>query len=333
MFYQMKITKLSLLFLLCEFAVSFCVSAQYNGIKNYQKVTAWGSCNGRDVAVIRSYKSDEKTYFIVVGFDDLKTYLVSSDSISVSSSSWEYLLEKYKETPYVKALNFSKNDSMLLQDVGIKHGNPNDNGILLTIDLCPSHRVLDRNIFISIGEAFQSYGKPQPMGLSITGKFLKSHLDDIRWLKNLENSGLISIVWINHTYNHHYNPSLPVKENFLLEPNTHLDEEILRLEKELLGNEILGSVFFRFPGLVSDRSLIDSVVSYGLIPIGSDAWLAKDQPVKNGDIVLIHGNGNEPIGVKKFLNLLHAKNRDVLQHHWLLYDLRENIQQEFEEKN
>jgi len=41
-------------------------------------------------------------------------------------------------------------------------------------------------------------------------------------------------------------------------------------------------VFFRCPGLVSDRSIIERLLSYGLIAVGSDAWLAKGQQARNG---------------------------------------------------
>ena len=76
---------------------------------------------------------------------------------------------------------------------------------------------------------------------------------------------------------------------------------------------------------------MDSVISYGLIPIGSDAWLAKGQPVHKGSIVLIHGNGNEPVGIKDFIRLLQTEKSSVMKKEWLLYDLRESIEDEFQE--
>jgi hypothetical protein len=76
---------------------------------------------------------------------------------------------------------------------------------------------------------------------------------------------------------------------------------------------------------------MDNVIEYGLIPIGSDAWLAKGQPIHSGSIVLIHGNGNEPIGIKDFIRLLQTEKLSVMKKEWLLYDLRESIQNEFQE--
>ena len=119
-------------------------------------------------------------------------------------------------------------------------------------------------------------------------------------------------------------------ENFLLSPGTNLDTEVLENEKLMLKNGLTPSVFFRFPGLVSDKSIVRKIEEYGLIPIGSDAWLAKGQQANAGSIVLIHGNGNEEIGVKDFIQLLKTKQSDVKNKQWLLFDLRQGLEKEFE---
>ncbi len=100
-------------------------------------------------------------------------------------------------------------------------------------------------------------------------------------------------------------------------------------EELLLENGVVPSVFLRFPGIVSDRAVADQVHDGGRIPIGSDAWLAKGQhPQASGSIVLIHANGNEPLGVDDFLRLL-TKEKDSLQRgQWRLLDLREKSAQE-----
>jgi hypothetical protein len=107
----------------------------------------------------------------------------------------------------------------------------------------------------------------------------------------------------------------------LLEKGTDIRSEVLLLEKELIRHKIVPTIFFRFPGLISSPALVDSVLSYGLIPIGSDAWLGKNQKPKNGSIVLIHGNGNEPVGVDRFIRLL--KEKKTSARGWKLLDLRE----------
>lgn len=123
---------------------------------------------------------------------------------------------------------------------------------------------------------------------------------------------------------------MPLAENFLLAPGTNLEIEVLENEKLMLKNGLTPSVFFRFPGLVSDKSIVDKITAYGLIPIGSDAWLAKGQQPNAGSIVLIHGNGNEEIGVKDFIQLLKTKEADVKSKQWLLFDLRQGLEKEFD---
>lgn len=114
---------------------------------------------------------------------------------------------------------------------------------------------------------------------------------------------------------------------------TDMNYEILETEKAMLKNGLLPSVFFRFPGLVSDQQLVYKLTDYGLIPIGTDAWLAKGQQPQAGSIVLIHGNGNEPTGVNDFIKLLQSEAGSIAKKQWLLYDLRESVEEEFEGSN
>ena len=93
----------------------------------------------------------------------------------------------------------------------------------------------------------------------------------------------------------------------------------------MLERKLLPSVFFRFPGLVSDQAIFDKILALGLIPVGTDAWLAKGQWPTEGSIVLIHANGNEPLGVKDFIKLLKTEQSSVLSKHWELFDLRNSL--------
>jgi hypothetical protein len=170
---------------------------------------------------------------------------------------------------------------------------------------------------------------PAPVALSITGIWMLQHPQDLEWLKQMQANHEIYITWINHSYNHRVSAKLPLKENFLLEPGTDINYEVLETEKAMLRNGLLPSVFFRFPGLVSDQQLVFKITDFGLIPIGSDAWLAKGQKPQAGSIVLIHGNGNEPVGVDDFIKLLRSKTNAIAKKQWLLYDLRESVGKEF----
>jgi hypothetical protein len=304
-------------------------NAQGTGVGNYKLYFGVGNYNHQKVIVIRKYAKAGKQFYIGVDANEITTAIIPSDQIKLTPSSWPQILIDYKNTPYIKAILAAKQQSFVMQNSGIINGYPAEKGIVLTVDLCPSHKPLDRIIFTSLIKEFNKYEKPVPIALSITGRFMITHSEDLDWLKNLEKDGLIDITWINHTFNHHYNPKVPLKTNFLLEPGTDISFEILGTEMALLEKDLELSVFFRFPGLVSDHQLVDDITNYGLIPVGSDAWLAKGQVAHNGDIVLIHGNGNEPIGVKDFIELLQKEKSAIINKQWLMYDLRENIEDEF----
>ena len=201
----------------------------------------------------------------------------------------------------------------MIQDAGIESGMPKETGITLTADLCPSNRPLDKRIFTDIFKEFQKVERPAPVALSITGVWMRQHPQDLEWLKKMQAGHEIYITWINHSYNHHVSTKLPLKENFLLEPGTNINYEVLETEKAMLKNGLLPSVFFRFPGLVSDQQLVYKITDFGLIPIGTDAWLAKGQQPQSGSIVLIHGNGNEPVGVNDFIKLASIKSTGYSQ--------------------
>ncbi|RFZ91775.1 hypothetical protein D0C36_09975 [Mucilaginibacter conchicola] len=204
---------------------------------------------------------------------------------------------------------------------------PQETGISLTADLCPSHRPLDRRIFTDIINGFKQVEQPVPIALSVSGLWMKHHIADLNWLKQLQAQHHIYVTWINHSYNHRVSASAPLKTNFLLEPGTDINYEVLETEKLMLANGLLPSAFFRFPGLVSDQQLVYQITGFGLIPVGTDAWLAKGQQPQAGSIVLIHGNGNEPVGVTDFINLLRQKAPSIAKKQWLLYDLRETVEE------
>ena len=233
----------------------------------------------------------------------------------------------------MRAITKAERRSAGLQDAGIENGMPKQSGISLTADLCPSRHPLDRLIFTEIFTLFQKVERPAPIALSITGVWMRQHPADLEWLKQQQANKQIYITWINHSYNHRVSPTAPLKRNFLLEPGTDINYEVLETEKAMLKNGLTPSVFFRFPGLISDRRLVLQITGFGLIPIGSDAWLAKGQKANAGSIVLIHANGNEPIGVNDFIRLLHQKAGAIAKKQWLLYDLTESVSGEFEEKN
>ncbi len=324
--------KLKLLILLTIFIPVKEASAQvqpFKAIQNYETYYASAKRNTENWLAIRRFDDLGKTWLLLVEPRTLNTIVDEANLYQLKPTMLAEARILFANTAYVNALKAAEKQSATIQDAGIVQAMPKEAGINLTIDLCPSHRVMDRRIFADVFREFAKVEPHPPVAISISGLWMKDHEADLNWLKQQVLDGHIFITWINHTYNHRVDPKKLLKENFLLEPGTNINYEVLETEQAMLRNGLLPSVFFRFPGLVSDAKLLYEITGFGLIPIGSDAWLAKGQKAMPGSIVLIHGNGNEPIGVNDFISLLKSEQKNVAQKQWLLYDLRESLDEEY----
>ena len=84
-------------------------------------------------------------------------------------------------------------------------------------------------------------------------------------------------------------------------------EDNLRVEAELLRWGIVPSIFYRFPGLIHDEQRLRAVLEADLISVDCDSWVASMRVrrpphhlwPRDGSILLIHGNGNEPMGIPR----------------------------------
>jgi peptidoglycan/xylan/chitin deacetylase (PgdA/CDA1 family) len=269
----------------------FC-TAIYANITNYKPIKACVELNSNLYYAIRSFDINNKLYYLVVNPDRIKTYIVNIN-----------------KTTQIKCPTTPNNYTILRDFNNPKHPLQNDgittpkNGIFLTTDLCPSSKKgFERRLYESLIKNFKN---PVPVTLFITKRWILKHRQEFIQLKTWQKEGKLDITWGNHTAKHIYHPKLPLKENFVLSKEENMQSDILELEKYLLKNGVVPSVFFRFPGLVSNKKVAKKVKELGLITIGSNAWLAKGQMPKNGSIILVHGNKNEPKGVDIFLKLIY----------------------------
>jgi hypothetical protein len=282
--------------------------------------------NNVPVALRRFHRNDSD-FIVTVNPRDLSLAIIPFDTVQSTwrEFDWQEFINVYRKSTYGKAILEARRAVLPIKDAGFNRFLHSQEGISLTVDLCPSKRPLDRFFFDTLITALSSEESPVPIGIAITGAWIKTHHKDLEWLVNLERQKRIAITWINHSYNHHVLAERPVSKNFLLDTACNLDEEVIGTERLLLEKGLTPSIFFRFPGLVSNPELIVKVVSYGLIPVGSDAWLAKEQKPRNGSIVLVHANGNEPFGLQKFVSLLAEKQGSIHRKAWFLYDLRASV--------
>jgi hypothetical protein len=214
--------------------------------------------------------------------------------------------ERQKDSRYIRAVRSAATPQTGAQppDVIVNGGlvRGGATGSFITGDLCPSRRPLDR-AFLETLEAVET---PLPVALSISGLWLVRHEADFAWLRDRERAGALRITWVDHSYHHPYVPGRPLAENFLLTPGVDMRAEILDTERLLIAHGETPSVFFRFPGLISNPALMQVVSDDHLIALGAGAWLAKSPRAQPGDIILVHPNGNEPAGLEIFSGLLAA---------------------------
>lgn len=221
---------------------------------------------------------------------------------------------------YFRALRRATAGPWPLQNQGLTRSLATEPGTaFLTVDLCPSTRRFDQDFFERLlrhrGEA------PFPVGVSVSGLWLLKHQAAFSWLQERVRRQELAITWVNHTLRHRYVPTLPPERNFLLMAGTDARDEMLDNARLLLEHEARPSAFVRFPGLVSDRHVTGVARDLGLIPLGADAWLAKGQPIRDGSVVLVHANGNEPAGLRALTDDVLAATR------WLpLADLLRSVE-------
>lgn len=250
---------------------------------------------------IRQFESNAVTHFLLVDPFTLETSLARAAAIDFSREPSPAALH---DTPFLKALDRHTSPPYKLQNHGARHTDFPVNGMFLTVDMCPSRRPFEKEFFTAVAGLSRQNGRAMPLAIAMTGNWLESHRDELGWLKNQVAQGKLAITWVNHSYNHFYDPKTPLERNFLLAPGTDFAQEVLATERLMLENGLIPSPFFRFPGLVADRHLLAKLKELALIPIGSDAWLAKGETPQSGSIILVHGNGNEPPGIAAALKIL-----------------------------
>lgn len=277
-------------------------------ITNYRVIFTPGYTQAKEIQVaIRAYQDKGVDYFLVVDPYTLATKIEPAKTFKQLNADE---LKNLQNTPYLKALHDYSLPPYSLENYGVKASEFPVEGVFLTIDMCPSRKFFEEDFFKKLVTLSDKKNQPIPITLAVSGRWMTQHPEEFKWLIDQQKKHKLAITWMNHSYTHVYYPNLPYKHNFMLLYPGDFYSEIIKTEKILLQHEQVPSVFFRFPGLVSDQNLVLKLKTLGLIPVGSNAWLAKGENPQNGSIILIHGNSNEHPGIMKMIDLMH-KQEDI----------------------
>ncbi len=264
------------------------------------------SSDQRAIEQLRVFRSDGKDYSWVVDKFTLASYVVPSScvvSCDANTSNFKYdtLLKNSTANPFP------------LENDGLTKDS-NSKNTYLTVDLCPSSKAYDRDFFQYLEKYTEIKNEIFPVAIAISGGWLLNHKPELQEILNLHKTRKLQITWVNHTRHHHYAVGVANEHNFLLNSKFDPRSEILDQEQLMLANGLMPSIFLRYPGLVSDQKLIELTQALGLIPLGSRAWIGKTNSFSPGDILLLHGNGNERRGIDLFYQLV--KNNKIFEYTW-----------------
>jgi hypothetical protein len=167
---------------------------------------------------IRKFTEGTKIRYLAVDPRALNTSVMEESEMGKAA-----LDSEWKSTPYARALKNYNSPAGGLQDSGLRHGN--GSGLFLTVDLCPSTKKMDMELFKAAMEQPSLKGKPLPIAIAVSGMWMERHEDELAWILGMEKKGNLSITWVNHSFSHPYDKEKPLEENFLLKPGVDVDKK------------------------------------------------------------------------------------------------------------
>jgi hypothetical protein len=195
----------------------------------------------------------------------------------------------------------------------------------LTVDMCQSSRPWERELYQWAVSLSEQLGEPVKIGVAMTGGWAKQHESELGQLLNWQREGKLDITWINHSARHQLSRDSDGHYHFLTADSIDMSAAVLDLESLLLGQGVMFSALFRFPGLTHDERTLAELNDLSLFPLDANGWLAKGQPLSDGSVVLLHGNGNEPPGIDMFMRWAEDNDSALRNGQAQLGDARETL--------
>lgn len=260
-------------------------------IKNYKVLDIYLKKENQYFLLRRSYELNSQKHYLISNLDTLNSFIINERELNLYSN-----ISKLQNTIFSKLQNQSLQNGYSLTNAGITNSFYEKDENYLTIDMCPSSKKgFEKSFFQKL--------KNKNISVAITYNWALKHQEEFKYLLNSN----LNISWINHSKTHYYDfKEHDLSKNFMLKDLSKFEDEILDVEKFLILNNQVPSLFFRFPGLVSNKNLVEKLVNfYNLIPLGTNNWLVKKEgKIRNSEIILVHGNLNEHLGIEYINNEL-----------------------------
>lgn len=265
---------------------------------------------GTSVLCVRSLRFDGAPARVLIDASTGRTYLVDGAVLDGASRA-AIDADAAESWRFARALG--ERSHAPLTDLARPGGADGERAISITIDLCPTHREWTQSLWDDLVELAAKTGRPVPVGIAITEKWVNQHPLRFRQLLEWQSKDLLAITWVNHSAHHPLSRDGNGELRFLTDPAVDLTTEVAGVETMLLEQGQLFSSLFRFPGLVHDENRRSQLSAMGLLTLDANRWWTGDDWLADGSLVLLHGNGNNVGPVRQFQRALMQQNRDVLQ--------------------
>jgi hypothetical protein len=252
---------------------------------------------GTGLLVRREVRLDGVPHAIVTRSDEsLETYAVPLDVLNAASRE-RTLDDTHLGRVFKRLADLAHHSSAINHGPRVKLPRT----VSVTVDLCWSLRPYERDFFRFVPRIAKLNGDAW-ITLFVTGRWLEQHPEEVERLIELSREPGVGVTWALHSWVH------PKQRPFM---NAYSPEQVrddnLRVEAELLRWGIVPSIFYRFPGLVHDEPRLRAMLDLDLISVDCDSWVASMHRGRaphhlwpsDGSILLIHGNGNEAVGIPR----------------------------------
>src|SRR3989338_328203 len=143
--------------------------------------------SGNILIAIREFEWGSNKFALTVNPDTFETAVMEE-----AKSFGKGIGTSLDDTRFMKALSRYGGPLTGLQDHGLRNA-PIEQAVFITIDLCPSQKKLDYELFRFI-EVY-SKGEPAPVAVALSGKWLKKHSEGLKWLINEARAKRLDIAW------------------------------------------------------------------------------------------------------------------------------------------